>query len=157
MPPTSIKPYFHPQIIHSLSQFHLITSNHPVDHHPHERRTMAHLHDISTWCIRGYGQHFDPYEEYVGEPTMFSIHIFHGGEFVVKPVLKYVKGKSNHIDYIDADEFHGGEFVVKPVLKYVKGPVIAIEDRSHRRPHTCFMVFFNRCCLETYSMKFLLG
>ncbi|XP_022039778.1 uncharacterized protein LOC110942333 [Helianthus annuus] len=96
---------------------------------------MAHLHDISTWCIRGYGQHFDPYVEYVGEPTMFSIHIFHGGEFVVKPVLKYVKGKSNHIDYIDADEFSVIEFnTMFKMLHYPEDEVVyyhyRIPDKS---------------------------
>ncbi|KAM0067799.1 hypothetical protein Hdeb2414_s0002g00065561 [Helianthus debilis subsp. tardiflorus] len=83
MPPTSNKTLFSPPNHSHALTIPLITSNHPVDHHPHERRTMANLHDISTWCIRGYGQHFDPYVEYVGESTMFSIHIFHGGEFVI--------------------------------------------------------------------------
>ncbi|KAK1424718.1 hypothetical protein QVD17_20056 [Tagetes erecta] len=48
---------------------------------------------------------FDSVEVYANEPTLFSLEIHHGGEFVNKPRRKYVKGKVSYVDLVDSDTF----------------------------------------------------
>ena len=40
-----------------------------------------------------------------GHPTIFSIWLYHGGEFTKFPGRKYIKGKQTYIDLLDMDTF----------------------------------------------------
>nr|KAJ0209959.1 hypothetical protein LSAT_V11C400177530 [Lactuca sativa] len=40
-----------------------------------------------------------------GHPTIFSIRLFYGGEFMKFPGRRYIKGKERYIDLLDIDEF----------------------------------------------------
>ncbi|CAI9292371.1 unnamed protein product [Lactuca saligna] len=41
----------------------------------------------------------------LGHPTIFSIRLYHGGEFTKFPGRKYIKGKQTYIDLLDMDTF----------------------------------------------------
>nr|KAJ0213269.1 hypothetical protein LSAT_V11C400184090 [Lactuca sativa] len=40
-----------------------------------------------------------------GHPTIFSISLYHGGEFTKFPRRKYIKGKQTYVDLLDMDTF----------------------------------------------------
>nr|KAJ0199531.1 hypothetical protein LSAT_V11C600333240 [Lactuca sativa] len=40
-----------------------------------------------------------------GHPTIFSISLYHGGEFTKFPGRKYIKGKQMYVDLLDMDTF----------------------------------------------------
>ncbi|CAI9289416.1 unnamed protein product [Lactuca saligna] len=41
----------------------------------------------------------------LGHPTIFSIRLYHGGEFTKFPGRNYIKGKQTYIDLLDMDTF----------------------------------------------------
>ncbi|KAL4591330.1 hypothetical protein LXL04_004288 [Taraxacum kok-saghyz] len=42
---------------------------------------------------------------YEGHPTLFTIKLYHGGEFTNFRDRKYIEGKVNYVDMVDIDEF----------------------------------------------------
>ncbi|KAL4577937.1 hypothetical protein LXL04_014052 [Taraxacum kok-saghyz] len=40
-----------------------------------------------------------------GHPTLFTIKLYHGGEFTNFRDRKYIDGKVNYVDMVDIDEF----------------------------------------------------
>ncbi|KAK1433714.1 hypothetical protein QVD17_10629 [Tagetes erecta] len=73
------------------------------------------------WMIHGPEVvDFDPIEIYANEDTMFSIKMFHGGEFINCPGRKYV-GKFDYIDMVSTEDF--GQDVLVEILKSLGYPV----------------------------------
>ncbi|KAM0038178.1 hypothetical protein Hdeb2414_s0013g00411801 [Helianthus debilis subsp. tardiflorus] len=60
---------------------------------------------LVEWKAREEGEEINPFEAYANEPTLFTLQIFHSGEFVKFPGRKYVNGKVTFFDYADSDEF----------------------------------------------------
>ncbi|CAI9264543.1 unnamed protein product [Lactuca saligna] len=57
------------------------------------------------WRIRANMEEIDVGRHYWGHPTIFSIRLYHGGEFTKFPGRKYIKGKQTYIDLLDMDTF----------------------------------------------------
>ncbi|CAI9269875.1 unnamed protein product [Lactuca saligna] len=62
------------------------------------------------WRIRANMEEIDVGRHYLvyftgGHPTIFSIRLYHGGEFTKFPGRKYIKGKQTYVDLLDMDTF----------------------------------------------------
>nr|KAJ0221265.1 hypothetical protein LSAT_V11C200084130 [Lactuca sativa] len=62
-----------------------------------------------------------------GHPTLFTIKLYHGGEFTKYPDVRYIDGTVNYVDMVDIDEFSvheldaimkGFRYGVPPVIYY---------------------------------------
>nr|KAJ0220802.1 hypothetical protein LSAT_V11C200091720 [Lactuca sativa] len=62
-----------------------------------------------------------------GHPTLFTIKLYHGGEFTKYPDVRYIDGTVNYVDMVDIDEFlvheldaimKGFRYGVPPVIYY---------------------------------------
>ncbi|KAK1409653.1 hypothetical protein QVD17_36182 [Tagetes erecta] len=69
---------------------------------------MSSFH-VTQWEVRGKSRPdgLDLYDIYSQDPTWFTIQLFHGGQFLNLgcPDVRYVNGKENYIDLVDASEF----------------------------------------------------
>ncbi|GJZ55318.1 transposase, MuDR [Tanacetum coccineum] len=59
----------------------------------------------ATWSLRPDGHTLDSYKEYCNHPTAFTLKINHGGQLTCPPNVRYIGGKSNWFDDVDADTF----------------------------------------------------
>ncbi|GJX91655.1 hypothetical protein Tco_0344981 [Tanacetum coccineum] len=59
----------------------------------------------ATWSLRPDGYTLDSYKEYCNHPTAFTLKINHGGQLTCPPNVRYIGGKSNWFDDVDADTF----------------------------------------------------
>ncbi|KAL4581198.1 hypothetical protein LXL04_017408 [Taraxacum kok-saghyz] len=57
------------------------------------------------WNLRLSNTPFNPSIVYEGHPTLFTIKLYHGGEFTNFRDRKYIDGKVNYVDMVDIDEF----------------------------------------------------
>ncbi|KAK1424728.1 hypothetical protein QVD17_20066 [Tagetes erecta] len=69
---------------------------------------MSSFH-VTQWEVRGKSRPdgLDLYDIYSQDPTWFTIQLFYGGQFLNLgcPDVRYVNGKENYIDLVDASEF----------------------------------------------------
>ncbi|CAI9277149.1 unnamed protein product [Lactuca saligna] len=79
------------------------------------------------WHVRLLNTHFNPKVVYDGHPTLFTIKLYHGGEFNKYPDVRYIDGTVNYVDMVDIDEFSvheldaitkGFRYGVLPVIYY---------------------------------------
>ncbi|GKD92265.1 mutator type transposase [Tanacetum coccineum] len=59
----------------------------------------------ATWSLRPDGHTLDSYKEYCNHPTAFTLKINHGGQLTCPPNVRYIGGKANWFDDVDADTF----------------------------------------------------
>nr|KAJ0196279.1 hypothetical protein LSAT_V11C700355580 [Lactuca sativa] len=60
-----------------------------------------------------------------GHPTLFTIKLYHGGEFTKYPDVRYIDGTVNYVDMVDIDEFSVHELVaIMKGFRYGVPPVI---------------------------------
>ncbi|KAL4554670.1 hypothetical protein LXL04_037271 [Taraxacum kok-saghyz] len=57
------------------------------------------------WNLRLSNTPFNPSIVYEGHPTLFTIKLYHGGEFTNFGDRKYIDGKVNYVDMVDIYEF----------------------------------------------------
>ncbi|KAL4588918.1 hypothetical protein LXL04_001818 [Taraxacum kok-saghyz] len=61
--------------------------------------------NLPMWNLRLSNKPFNPSIVYEGHPTLFTIKLYHGGEFTNFRDRKYIDGKVNYVDMVDIDEF----------------------------------------------------
>ncbi|CAI9262685.1 unnamed protein product [Lactuca saligna] len=61
--------------------------------------------NIPMWRVRLLNTPFNPKVVYDGHPTLFTIKLYHGGEFTKYPDVCYIDGTINYVDMVDIDEF----------------------------------------------------
>ncbi|CAI9284238.1 unnamed protein product [Lactuca saligna] len=83
--------------------------------------------NIPMWHVRLLNTPFNPKVVYDGYPTLFTIKLYHGGEFTKYPDVRYIDGTVNYVDMVDIDEFSvyeldaimkGFRYGVPPVIYY---------------------------------------
>ncbi|KAL4566448.1 hypothetical protein LXL04_030563 [Taraxacum kok-saghyz] len=57
------------------------------------------------WNLRLSDKPFNPSIAYKGHPTLFTIKLYHGGEFTNFRDRMYIEGKVNYVDMVDIDGF----------------------------------------------------
>ncbi|CAI9262195.1 unnamed protein product [Lactuca saligna] len=79
------------------------------------------------WNIRLLDKPFNAKVAYDGHPTLFTIKLYHGGEFTKFPDVQYIDGSVNYVDMVDIDTFSvheldammkGFRYGVPPVIYY---------------------------------------
>ncbi|CAI9278342.1 unnamed protein product [Lactuca saligna] len=83
--------------------------------------------NIPMWNIRLLDKPFNAKVAYDGHPTLFTIKLYHGGEFTKFPDVQYIDGSVNYVDMVDIDTFSvheldaimkGFRYGVPPVIYY---------------------------------------
>ncbi|CAI9287655.1 unnamed protein product [Lactuca saligna] len=77
------------------------------------------------WHVRLLNTPFNPKVVYDGHPTLFTIKLYHGGEFTKYPDVRYIDGTVNYVDMVDIDEFSVHELdAIMKGFRYGFPPVI---------------------------------
>ncbi|KAL4555620.1 hypothetical protein LXL04_038244 [Taraxacum kok-saghyz] len=81
--------------------------------------------NLPMWNLRLSNKPFNPSIVYEGHPTLFTIKLYHGGEFTNFRDRKYIDGKVNYVDMVDIDEFsiHDLDAIMRG-LRYAVPPYI---------------------------------
>ncbi|KAL4559536.1 hypothetical protein LXL04_031677 [Taraxacum kok-saghyz] len=81
--------------------------------------------NLPMWNLRHSNKPFNPSIVYEGHPTLFTIKLYHGGEFTNFRDRKYIDGKVNYVDMVDIDEFsiHDLDAIMRG-LRYAVPPYI---------------------------------
>ncbi|GJR40745.1 mutator type transposase [Tanacetum coccineum] len=66
-------------------------------------RNISKLQMAPNWTRRFI--HLDSYKEYCNHPTAFTLKINHGGQLTCPPNVRYIGGKANWFNDVDADTF----------------------------------------------------
>ncbi|CAI9275207.1 unnamed protein product [Lactuca saligna] len=83
--------------------------------------------NITMWHVRLLNTPFNPKVVYDGHPTLFTIKLYHEGEFTKYPEVHYIDGTVNYVDMVDIDEFSvheldaimkGFRYGVPPIIYY---------------------------------------
>ncbi|XP_023764407.2 uncharacterized protein LOC111912905 isoform X3 [Lactuca sativa] len=83
--------------------------------------------NIPMWNIRLLDKPFNAKVAYDGNPTLFTIKLYHRGEFTKFPDVQYIDGSVNYVDMVDIDTFSvheldaimkGFRYGVPPVIYY---------------------------------------
>ncbi|CAI9287748.1 unnamed protein product [Lactuca saligna] len=84
--------------------------------------------NIPMWHVRLLNTPFNPKVGYgTWHPTLFTIKLYHGGEFTKYPDVRYIDGTVNYVDMVDLDDFSvheldaimkGFRYRVPPVIYY---------------------------------------